>query len=75
MKNKTIIVDVNKLNSLMEFTLNKNIPELIKLSIKVLIDDILTGKYSPDEEKLVENITITEKKFAEIVYHIISKRI
>lgn len=75
MKNKTIIVDVNKLNSLMEFTLNKNIPELIKLSINTLIDDILTGKYSPDEEKLVENITITEKEFTEIVYHTISKRI
>lgn len=75
MENKTIIVDVNKLNSLMEFILNKNIPESVKLLIKVLIDDILTGKYSPDEKKIVENITITEKGFAEIVYHIISKRI
>lgn len=75
MENKTIIVDVNKLNSLMEFTLNKNIPESVKLLIKVLIDDILTGKYSPDEEKLVENITITEKEFVEIIYHITSKRI
>ena len=75
MEKKTIVVDVNKLNELMEFTLSKNIPELIKLPIMLLIDGILLGKYSPDSEETVKEKKLSEEEALEIIYHYLSQRI